>query len=162
MDITHPDATRVCARRRFATSPERLWRAFTVAADMASWMWGAHARNCIADSDLRVGGRYSVYTDSNATADGWPSDRIGRLGLYVEIVPERRLAYTVHWDAPMGYNQGNAVVSDEVFLVSFAADGEGTLVEIEHMGIPAEGGANLEHGRGLAEELDHLARLVES
>ena len=162
MDITHPDATRVCVRRRFRATLERLWRAFTVPADMASWMWGGFAENCVAESDLRIGGRYSVYTDSRATADGWPSDRIGRLGIYVEIVPERRLVYTLHWDAPVGYNQQAGVVADEVFLVTFAPDGDGTIVEIEHMGIPGESGANIEHGRGLADEFDHLARLVEA
>jgi len=161
MDISHPDTTRVCARRRFAASPERLWRAFTVPGDMAFWMWGAYGKNSIAASDLRVGGRYSVYTDSNATADGWPSNRIGRLGVYVEIVPERRLVYTLHWDAPVGYNQGAEVVSDEVFLVGFAAEGEGTMVEVEHIGIPIDSGANVEHGRGLADEFEQLARLVE-
>jgi uncharacterized protein YndB with AHSA1/START domain len=117
--------------------------------------------NCIAESDLRIGGRYSVYTDSNATADGWPSDRVGRLGIYVEIVPERRLIYTLHWDAPVGYNQGAVVVSDEVFLVGFVAEGEGTVVKIEHVGIPANTGAHIEHGAGLADELEHLVRLVE-
>jgi uncharacterized protein YndB with AHSA1/START domain len=161
MDITHPDETRVCIRRRFAASPERLWRAFTVPADMAAWMWGGHAANCVAESDLRVGGRYSVYTDSKATADGWPSDRIGRLGIYVEIIPERRLVYTLHWDAPVGYNQRNDVVSDEVFLVSFFDHGVETVVAIEHIGIPSGSGANTEHGKGLADELENLARLAE-
>ena len=160
MDITHPDATRVAARRRLDASPERLWRAFTDPADMACWMWGGYATNALAESDLRVGGRYSVYTDSTATADGWPSDRIGRLGIYVEIVPERRLVYTLHWDAPVGYNQGDSVVVDEVFAVTLAADGDGTVVEVEHTGIPAESGANIEHGRGLADELTYLAQLV--
>jgi uncharacterized protein YndB with AHSA1/START domain len=117
--------------------------------------------NCVAESDLRVGGRYSVYMDSNATAAGWPSDRVGRLGVYVEIVPERRLVYTLHWDAPVGYNQVAGVVSDEVFLIGFAAAGEGTMVEIEHVGIPADSGANVEHGTGLADELAQLARLVD-
>ena len=162
MDISHPDATRVSARRRFATSPERLWRAFTTPADMASWMWGAFAANCVAESDLRIGGRYSVYTDSNATADGWHTDRIGRLGVYVDIVPEHRLVYTLHWDAPVGYNQQGAVVADEVFLISFGTAGEETVIEIDHLGIPATSGAHVEHGRGLADELDHLAQLVES
>ena len=102
-----------------------------------------------------------MYTDSNATADGWRSDRIGRLGIYLEIVPERRLVYTLHWDAPVGYNQTGAVVADEAFLVTFTPDGDGTIVEVEHCGIPDDGGANIEHGRGLGEELTHLAQLVE-
>jgi len=100
-------------------------------------------------------------TDSNATAAGWLSDRVGRLGVYVEIVPERRLVYTLHWDAPVGYNQGPEVVGDEAFLVGFAAAGEGTMVKIEHVGIPADTGANIEHGTGLADELEQLALLVE-
>ncbi len=161
MEVTHPDETRVSVRRRFSATPERMWRAFTVPADMSSWMWGGSAINCSAESDLRVGGRYSVYTDSRATAEGWHSDRIGRLGVYVEIVPERLLIYTLHWDAPVGYNQRGHVVTDEVFLVTFSPGSEGTTVEIDHLGIPAGSGANVEHGRGLADEFDYLARLVE-
>lgn len=160
MEITHPDTTSVLARHRFQAAPGRMWRAFTEPADMAAWMWGGFASNCHATSDLRVGGRYSVYTDSNATADGWHTDRIGRLGIYVEIAPRQRLVYTLHWDAPVGYNQQKGVVPDEVFIVTFTPDGAGTVVEIEHRGIHENGGANIEHGRGLNEELEYLERLV--
>lgn len=125
-------------------------------------MWGSHANNCVAETDLRVGGTYRVDTDGNATSDGWHDDRISRLGIYVEIVPDRRLVYTLHWDAPVGYNQSGAVVTDEVMVVSFAADGDGTIVEMLHLGIPDVVGAAVEHGRGLAEEIETLAALVET
>jgi uncharacterized protein YndB with AHSA1/START domain len=128
---------------------------------MAAWMWADYAKDCSAKSDLRVGGRYSVYTDSNATADGWPRDRIGRLGIYAEIVPEQRLVYTLHWDAPVGYNQKGGVVGDEVMLVTFRPEDDGTVVELRHVGIPDDGVSASEHGRALAAEFDHLAQLVE-
>jgi uncharacterized protein YndB with AHSA1/START domain len=158
--IENPDGTQVLGRRRFAAPVSRVWRAFTTPADMA-WMWTGYAENCVAENDLQVGGRYSVYTDSNATADGWHSDRIGRLGIYVEVVPEERLVYTLHWDAPVGYNQQGGVVTDEVMEVTFAADGDGTIVELRHRGIPDDGVSAVEHGKALAQEFDYLARLVE-
>ncbi len=161
MEITSPDGSQARGRFHFAAPPRRLWETFTDPADMARWMWGSYASNCRAESDLRVGGRYSVYTDSNATADGWPSDGIGRLGVYVEIVPEERLVYTLHWDAPVGYNQKGETVVDEIFVVTFSQDREGTLVEVSHLGIPDDGISAREHGRGLAQELETLAALVE-
>ena len=161
MEITNPDGTQVRAERRFAASPERLWQAFTDPSEMAAWMWGGFAGNSVAGSDLHIGGAYSVYTDSSATKDGWHSDRIGRCGIYVEIEPETRLTYTLHWDAPVGYNQRAGVVTDEVFIVTFTPDGDGTIVVVCHLGIPDDGVSAVEHGRGLGEELDTLAALVE-
>ena len=161
MLVENPDGTQVYGSRRFAAPPSRLWRAFTEPGDMAAWMWGGQADNCVAQSELRVGGKYSVYTDSNASAAGWPSDRVGRLGLYLEIVPEQRLVYTLHWDAPVGYNQRGDVVADEAMLISFRPNGDGCVVELRHVGIPDDGVSADEHGRALAEEFDRLARLVE-
>lgn len=159
--IENPDGTEVYGSRRFNAPVSRLWRAFTEPADMAGWMWAGHAKNCVARADLRVGGRYSVYTESDATADGWSTDWIGRLGIYVVIVPEQQLVYTLHWDAPIGYNQGGDVVSDEAMFVTFRPHGDETVVELRHVGIPDDGISAVEHGKALASEFDYLARLVE-
>ncbi len=161
MLIENPEGTQVYASRRFGAPASRLWRAFTDPGDMAAWMWTGHAQNCVAESDLRIGGSYSVYTDSNATADGWHTDRIGRLGIYVDIVPEERLAYTLHWDAPVGYNQRGDAVPDEVMLVSFRPGGDTCVVELRHLGIPDDGVSAVEHGKALAAEFESLAALVE-
>ena len=161
MKVENPDGTQVVARRGFDAKPARLWDAFTNPVEMAAWMWAGYGKNCVAENDLRVGGSYSVYTDSKATADGWHTDRIGRLGIYFEIVEERRLAYTLHWDAPVGYNQQGGVVTDEVMVVTFEADGDNTIVELHHLGIPDDGVSAVEHGKALAAEFEFLARLVE-
>ena len=160
MQITNPDGSSVRARRRYAASTRRMWEAFTNPGDIARWMWGSYTKNCVANADLRVGGGYSVYTDSQATQDGWSSDRIGRLGIYVEIVPEQRLVYTLHWDAPVGYNQKGDVVTDEVFIVTFTSDQADTIVEVNHLGIPDDGVSAGGHAAGLGEELETLAALL--
>ncbi len=162
MELTNPDGTQVLARRGFAATPRRMWEAFTNPDGMAQWMWAGFTRNCEVESDLRLGGRYSVYTDSRATKDGWPTDRIGRLGIYVEIINQQRLVYTLHWDAPVGHNQTGGVVCDELLEVTFAAEGDGTFVEIQHLGIPDDGVSAEGHRLGLGEELDMLAKLVEA
>ncbi|MCP3996142.1 MAG: hypothetical protein GY722_13945 [bacterium] len=130
-------------------------------------MWADLAKNCVATSDQKLGGRYAVYTDSHATNDGWPTDRVGRLGVYVEIVPEQRRVYALHWDAPVGYNQKGEMVPDEVFVVTHSSDGdetsaETTLLEIHHLGIPDDGVSAAGHKLGLGAELEMLAALVES
>lgn len=153
--------TLVSVSRRFAARPARMWQAFTDPKDMARWMWASHTKNCVAASDLRIGGSYSVYTDSNATKDGWHSDRVGRLGVYADIISGVRLVYTLHWDAPVGYNQQGTPPPDELMVVSFEYAGSGTLIEIEHHGVPDDGVSAPGHELGLNEELDTLARLVE-
>lgn len=153
--------TLVSVSRRLSARPARVWQAFTNPNDMAKWMWGSKAVECVASSDLRVGGSYSVYADGQATQNGWHTDRVGRAGVYAEIIPRQRLVYTLHWDAPVGYNQNGTIPPDELFVVTFEYAGTGTLVEIEHHGIPDDGISAPEHERGLNDELDALAGLVE-
>ena len=161
MEISNPDGGSARVIRRFEANRERLWQAFTDPTDMAQWMWGGYTENAIADTNLRIGGRYSIYTDSNATKDGWHTDRVGRFGLYVEIVPKEKLVYTLQWDAPVGYNQKGERVADEFFVVTLREDGAGTVVEVNHYGIPNDGVSAEGHGLGLGDEMETLATLVE-
>jgi uncharacterized protein YndB with AHSA1/START domain len=161
MKIEHPDGTQVRVTRAFDAPVARVWRAFTEPVELAAWFWGGHTRDAIAEVDLRVGGRYSVYTDGGGTAAGWPRDRVGVLGIYADIVPESRLVYTVHWDAPVGYNQRGGLVLDEVVIVSMQEAAGATTVVMLHTGIPDDGVSAVEHGKGIGDEFDWLARLVE-
>lgn len=160
MALEFPDATSVRVSRRVAASPERVWRAFTEPTEMAAWMWAGWGSDTSAEADLRVGGSYRVYTTAPSNDTGWPTDRWGFLGYYVDIVENRRLAYTIHWDGPVGYNQTGAMVVDEAVIVDMAANGAGTDVVMWHVGIPADGVSAEEHGKGIEEMFSALDRLV--
>ena len=69
MTFSNPDGTQVSVSRRLHAPVERVFRAFTDPTDMARWMWGPLSANTVADADVRVGGRYSVYID----AAPWPA-----------------------------------------------------------------------------------------
>lgn len=158
----NPDGTQAIVTRTFAAPVARVYRAFTDPFDMAAWMWGPLSVNPSAEVDLRVGGRYSVSID--ASDDTWPGDRWGMAGVYAVIEPQRRLVYTVHWDAPVGYNQIEAgpPVLDEVLIVEFSeVDDEHTKLVVRHIGIPDDGVSAEEHGKGLDATFDFLAEVVE-
>ena len=160
MDVEFPDATSVRVTHQVPASPERVWRAFTDPADMAAWMWAGWGTDTAAESDVRIGGRYSVYTTAPGHETGWPTDRWGFVGYYTEIVERRRLGYTIHWDGPVGYNQTDAMVVDEVVSVEMAANGTATDLVMWHMGIPPDGVSAAEHGKGILEMFGALDRLV--
>ena len=127
---------------------------------MAQWMWAGWGSETQADADVRVGGRYEVYMTPPSADANWPAPRWGFFGYYTEVAAPRRLGYTLHWDAPVGYNLGNARPADEVVLVEIQAADEGCAVVRWHMGIPSIDGAAAEHGRGIEAEFDALEQLL--
>jgi uncharacterized protein YndB with AHSA1/START domain len=145
--------------RRFEAAVERVWQAFTEPDDMAAWMWAGMGANPRATADVRPGGRYEVAIDH--TEEGWDGDTAAKRGVYAVVEAPHRLIFTVHWDAPMGYNQQGSCVPSEVAVVRLAADGDGTVMDFEHHGIPDDGVAVPIHEVGIAAEFDHLGRLVE-
>jgi uncharacterized protein YndB with AHSA1/START domain len=152
----------VTITRRFAAPPGRVYRAFVDPDQAAAWMWGANAPNPGAVIDLRVGGRYRVRRDAPVDDDsGWGKDEWAISGVYAEIIPDRRLVYTLHWEGPVGYNQTGDEVLDEVAVVEFAAAEEGTLLTYRHIGIPPDGVSAAEHGKGVDGSFDALANLLE-
>ena len=163
MSYTNPDGTEVVVTRSLHAPVERVYKAFTDPTDMAAWMWGPLAANATAEVELKVGGRYAVYIDATPGKDGWPGERWGMAGVYALIEPNERLIYTVHWDAPVGYNQveDGPPVLDEVILIQLTPSGDGTHVEMRHVGIPDDGMSAQEHGKGIDATFDDLARLVE-
>lgn len=126
-------------------------------------MWGNSAPNRSAEIDLRVGGRYRVARDApDDDQSGWPSSRWAWSGVFVAVEPERRLVYTIHWEAPVGYNQTEDEALDEAATVTFEPTARGTRLVFEHVGIPDDGISAPEHGRSVAATLDDLAKLIEN
>lgn len=160
MATEFPDDTSLKVTRHIAAPVERVWRAFTDPVDMAAWMWAGWGANTEAKADVRVGGRYEVYTTAPELDPDWPTDRWGFLGNYCEVAENRRLSYTVHWDGPVGYNQTGEMVIDELVIVDMVADGTATQVAMWHGGLPADGQSAAEHARGIEAMFDALDELV--
>lgn len=160
MATEFPDSTSVRVTRSLNAPPERVWRALTEPTEMAAWMWAGWGSDTTAAADLRIGGRYEVYTTAARADPTWPRQRWGFFGYYTEIVPQHRLAYTLHWDGPVGYNQAGQSIADEAVIVDLAEAGAETLVTRWHVGIPPVPGAAGEHGRGIEAEFDALDELL--
>jgi uncharacterized protein YndB with AHSA1/START domain len=86
---------KVTLHRVFAASPEKVYKAFTDADAMASWLppYGFVCR--VHSMDVQVGGRYRMsftnFTTGNTHFFG---------GEYVEIRPNEYLKYTDQFDDP--------------------------------------------------------------
>ncbi len=137
----------------------RLYRAWTDPRELARWAWAGIGTDVQAEVDLRVGGRYSIYTTVE-DARGWHSNRQGMCGLYVEIIPSARLVYTLHWDAPVGYNESpKGPVLDEIVAVDFTGGPGGSTLRFQHLGIPDAVSAR-GHEQGENAALDLLERML--
>tara|TARA_R110000787_G_scaffold200732_2_gene311728 strand:+ start:437 stop:886 length:450 start_codon:yes stop_codon:yes gene_type:complete len=86
---------KVTLHRIFTASPEKVYRAFTNADAMASWIppYGFVCK--VHSMDLKIGGTYKM-TFTNFTTGSEHS--FG--GKYLEIVPNEKLKYTDQFDNP--------------------------------------------------------------
>ena len=151
--------TEVRIERVFAAPPARVYRAWTEPEQMSRWMWASLGKDVWTERDLRVGGAYRVYTrfaGGRHQGEGWS----GMCGLYVEVEPDRKLVYTLHWDADVGYNQGEQLAVDEVVSVTFTPEGDAARIVMRHLGIPDDGVSAPTHRAGIDECLDMLAALL--
>jgi uncharacterized protein YndB with AHSA1/START domain len=145
--------------RTFDAPVARVYEAWTEPKDLARWLWASLGKDAWAEVDLRAGGAYRVYTNfpgGRHRGEGWS----GMCGIYVDVQPGRRLAFTLHWDADVGYNTPDALTLDEVVVVDFEGDGDKTHLTMRHLGIPDDGKSALTHKQGVAESLDMLAALL--
>ncbi|HET9350612.1 MAG TPA: SRPBCC domain-containing protein, partial [Burkholderiales bacterium] len=78
--------------RHYAAAPEKVWRAWTDPEAIKRWFGpGPGEPVSAAELDLRVGGRFRIVFGG---ADGNANECAG---VYKEVVPNRRLAFTWHW-----------------------------------------------------------------
>jgi uncharacterized protein YndB with AHSA1/START domain len=146
-------------KAHFPAPPQRVFRALTEPQDMQVWIWGGIGKDPQASVDLRPGGRYSASVRVGDQPD-WPRARWAMMGMYIEVAPPHRLVYTVHWDAPVGYNQGGKVAIDEVVTIELAAKDDGTELSYLHRGIPTIDGAE-GHRKGILHTFKMLREQLE-
>ncbi|CAN5889172.1 hypothetical protein BH11PSE3_BH11PSE3_35440 [soil metagenome] len=106
-------------KRRFKASPTQLYQAWTQPEKMICW-WGvtAHPSPPIAESDLRVGGRFRVQF---WTPDG---EHQSVSGVYREIVPDRKLVFSWAWQS--------TPERESQVTVDLKPDADGTILTLTH------------------------------
>ncbi|MGV3630950.1 MAG: SRPBCC family protein [Bacteroidota bacterium] len=134
--------------RVFTANPEKVFKAFTDADAMASWLppYGFVCK--VYHMDAKVGGTYSMsftnFTTGNSHSFG---------GEYLEIVPNERLKYTDRFDDP---NMPGQMIT----TIEFKKVMCGTELWATQEGIPDAIPVEMCY-LGWQESLDKLKRLVE-
>jgi uncharacterized protein YndB with AHSA1/START domain len=135
-------------RRTIRASQQRVFDAWTKAAQVKAWH--APGPNVVtsADIDLRVGGAHSVHMrDANG------GDRHS-FGVYTEVDPPRKIAYTWNWaqmpDMP-----------ESLVTVEFIHRGEATEILLRHSGLPTDAD-RVNHRNGWNAAIDNLSALLDS
>jgi uncharacterized protein YndB with AHSA1/START domain len=107
--------------REFKAPPERVFAAFTDPKQFAQW-WGPEGAHCpVCEIDLRVGGKWRTCMRGDQ-GEHWVS------GVYREIVPPRRLAFTWAWEKD-GVRGHETIVE-----IEFKPAGRNTRIVLNHRG----------------------------
>ena len=138
----------VSLHRVFKATPEKVYRAFTEAAAIASWFPPYGFLCTIQEMDVKVGGTYKMTFQNFTTGNGHSFG-----GKYVEIKPNEFLKFSDKFDDPNLPGE----MTTSVWLKKVSV---GTEIKIEQVGIPEMIPAEMCY-LGWQESLDKLMRLVE-
>lgn len=134
--------------RVLATGPEKVYRAFTEADAIASWLPPYGFLCTVHEMDAKVGGRHRMSFRNFTTGQ---SHSFG--GTYVELVPGERLVYTDTFDDPN-------LPGEMRVTITLKAVSMGTEIHIEQHGVPDIIPPDACY-LGWQDSLHKLARLVE-
>lgn len=138
----------VTLHRVLRTTPDKIYRAFTIPDAMARWLPPHGFTGKVHQMDAKVGGTYQMsftnFTSGNSHSFG---------GTYHELVPGERIRYTARFD--------NANLPGEMqTTVTLKKVSCGTEVHVVQEGIPSMIPTDQCY-LGWQESLVHLAQLVE-
>ena len=142
---TASESNSLQVKRLIRAPRERVFAAWTEAAQIKNWFGPANCRVANAQIDLRVGGQYRFEVSS---------EEMGTLavrGEYREVNAPSKLVFTWQWEDDEDWA---GVVS--TVTVEFAEMTGGTEVVITHTGLPSAESAG-RHGHGWDGSLDKLA-----
>jgi len=132
--------------REFKAPPERVFAAFTDPKLLAQW-WGPEGMTCpVCEIDLRVGGRYR--TCMRGERDNWVS------GVYREIAPPRRLAFTWAWE------ENGARGHETIVEIDFAPAGRNTRIVLTQREFESQTSRDM-HGGGWNSTFGKLEKFLQ-
>jgi len=133
--------------RRLRARPEKVYVAWTQAAQLAQWFGPPNMKPATlsADLDVRTGGRFRI----SFTRDDGEYFEAG--GSYREVVPNERLVFTWAWHS--------TPERQSLVTITFKPDGEGTLMIFNHAEFFDET-ARDNHQRGWSSFFDRLDAFV--
>jgi uncharacterized protein YndB with AHSA1/START domain len=129
-------------------SPEKVYRAFTEALAIASWLPPYGFLCTVHEMNVKTGGTFSMSFTNFSTGNGHSFG-----GTYVEVKPNEFLKYTDKFDDPN-------LPGEMITSVWLRKTMVGTELKIEQTGIPAAIPAEMCY-LGWQDSLDKLIRLVE-
>jgi uncharacterized protein YndB with AHSA1/START domain len=138
----------VSLHRMLKASPEKVYRAFTEAAAIASWFPPYGFVCTVQEMNVKTGGSYKMSFQNFSTGH---SHSFG--GKYVELKPNEFLKFTDQFDDPNLPGE----ITTTVWLRKTIA---GTEIKITQEGIPAVIPAEMCY-LGWQDSLDKLAKLVD-
>ena len=138
----------VSLHRVLKAPPEKVYRAFTSANAMASWLPPYGFLCTVHEMNVEVGGTFRMSFQNFSTGNGHSFG-----GKYLEVVPDRFLKYTDQFDDPN--LPGEMVTSVELIKVSV-----GTEIKVLQQNIPSMIPVEMCY-LGWQESVEKLARLVE-
>lgn len=138
----------VTLHRVIAASPEKVYRAFTEADAIASWLPPFGFVCTVHELEAKVGGNHRMSFRNFTTGI---SHSFG--GSYLELIPGQRLVYTDRFDDP-------DLPGEMTVTVDMAAVSVGTELRVEQRGIPDVIPTEACY-LGWQESLEKLARLVQ-
>jgi uncharacterized protein YndB with AHSA1/START domain len=133
-------------KRRFKAAPAQLFQAWTKPEKMMRW-WGVydHGKTPIAETDLKVGGRFRV--------EFWTPDGAHHSvsGVYREVVPDRKLVFSWAWQS--------TPERESQVTIDLKPDNDGTILTLTHEQFFNEK-ARDDHRVGWNHALDQLERIL--
>ena len=138
----------VSLHRVLKTSPEKVYRAFTEATAIASWLPPYGFLCTVHEMEVKTGGKFRMSFHNFSTGNGHSFG-----GKYIEVQPAKFLKYTDQFDDPN--LPGEMITSVWLQKVSV-----GTEIKILQEGIPEVIPAEMCY-LGWQDSLDKLTKLVE-
>jgi uncharacterized protein YndB with AHSA1/START domain len=149
--IAGAETTTLELRRTMAHAPQKVYAAFTEPARIVQWFGPRGYETIDAQVDLRAGGAYRF---TMRQADG--GEPFSVAGVYEEIVPGKRLAFTWHWE-----NSKPGEEFDSLVTVEFLDAAEGTELVLRHERFPAAEVRD-KHIQGWSSTLERLPEALEA